>query len=206
MEPDEAKLRFVSFFAHGFREERKIYDSMDEWIACSDDFIAMRARAQKGVAGPPENEVLEEVVGAFGFKMEDVPKYPNIRERCQRIGPRWGYFYDAMYRGLSAWQHGDPSRATVASSLLLHIPEMRERSAFESLSMVLWSWDVVRELGMALAVIAKDEQSALLLAKMDARCQRAAVWAMGEAAEKFHGPSVIVRDEGTGRVKSARWR
>ncbi len=191
----EADVRYVSFIAHGFREERKIYESMDKWMKCSDEFIAVRATAQKAVEGPPDEEILSDVVGAFGFTLKEVPKYPSIQSRCQKIGPRWEFFYDAKYRGLSAWQHGDPSRATVASSLLLHVPEMRERSVFESLAMVVWAWDIIHELGVTLARTARDEATETSFSEMDAACQRAASWVMGEAAMKFHGACVVIGSE-----------
>lgn len=192
---EETDVRYVSFFAHAFREERKMYESMDKWTTYHDDFISTRAKAQLTVEEPPDDDVLDAVIKAFGLTGKQIPKYPSIHARCREIGPRWEFFYDAKYRGLSAWQHGDPSRATVTSSLLLHIPDMRERSVFESLAMVVWAWEITRELGHALARMVKAEEAVRVFSQMDAACQRAAASVMHDAAMKFHGPGVFIVDE-----------
>ena len=114
-----------------------------------------------------------------------VDRYPNIQQRCSDVGPIWGFFYDAKFRGLSAWQHGDTSRAAVSSSLMMHLSEYGERTVFESLIILIWTWELIYHLVCTMADFAGASQPDSLK-EINAICHTTASQCMQQAFLKYH--------------------
>jgi len=185
----DRRERFQSFYLRAFGEERKMYDALAPWESDSNDFIAMYAKHQRSIADPPTDATRDALFVDLEIGDKDaVPRFPSIEQRCRAIGPVWAFFYDAKYRGLSAWQHGDATRANLASSLTMHLPETSDRTVFESLLVVIWTWDLICELTRCMASFA-GQKSSEELEQLDTVCQYVAGQHMRRALEKYHFPS-----------------
>ncbi len=140
---DEDIERLGRFHIESVRHELNIQKSMNKWLDDEKGYISRGADRQVNIKNQTTEQLLEETKERYGFGGIKAPKYPSIRDRCIAINDNWAYFYDAKYRGLSAWQHGDISRIFVSSSFSQVMSSEKDRPLFESIGMASWSYDVL---------------------------------------------------------------
>ncbi len=181
--------RFHSFYKMAFEAERRMFDAMQHWRKHDNQDIVAYAEHQVSLKGAPTEEVLDQLFAELGIdNRDDVKSYPNIRQRCADLGPIWELFYDARYRGLSAWQHGDTSRAAVSSSLMIHLSEGSDRTVFESLIILIWSWELIYNLVATMAKFATVSVPESL-DEINADCVATTSVCLSEAVLKYHVPN-----------------
>jgi len=182
---DHDGSRLCSFCNSAYEAEKKMYDAIEKWESHPDPWIATYAHHQLKVQDPPcesaRNYILE-VLECTGKPA----KYPNIYERCTILGSAWEFLYDAMYRGLSAWQHGDMSRSATSSSLMLLLPEYAERTVFESLIVLMWTWELTNKASVALCEVGNKFDCLDEIERLNRLCQTVGSKCMGAALKKFH--------------------
>jgi len=180
--------RLRSFYTMAFESERRMYNAIQRWREHDDQDIVAYANYQLSIQGPPTDAARDELFAQLGIdNRDDVERYPNIQQRCTDLGPIWEFFYDAKFRGLSAWQHGDTSRAAVSSSLMMHLPQYSDRTVFESLIILIWTWELIYHLICAMADVANVPLPESLN-NTNAICHATASHCMREALEKYHLP------------------
>lgn len=180
-DPDYSKL--ASYYVAAFDAEKKMYESMSKWRSHSDEWISRYADRQSQVQDGPTDSSRCEMLTILGCA--DPAKYPNIFERSKRIGPTWEFLYDAMYRGLSAWQHGDMSRGHISSSLLLLMPEYAERTVFETMIVVMWTWELTYHVSIALFKFGRQLDAFEDIQKLHYLCNALARDCLTAAQQKF---------------------
>lgn len=178
--------RLQSLYIMAFDSERRMCDAISQWCGHPDRDVSARADHQMAVQDQPTDAARADLLRTLRVGDEaGIGQYPNIRQRCSDIGPIWEFFYDARFRGLSAWQHGDPTRAAVSSSLMMRFPEWSDRTVFESLLVASWTWDLLYYLIHTMAQFAgvsvPDSLSALHTA-----CRTATSYYMRHAFVKYH--------------------
>jgi hypothetical protein len=180
----DSDIRFRSFYHDSAERELSLQKTMQRWLQSADKQIRRRAEHQYGIRNGTTSSTLEKVREFTG----DVPKYPNLRERCRQLGETWDFNYDSRYRGLSSWQHGDASRILVAQAFQQIFPDDAERPVFESLSQCAWAWDAVHLLVTGLLRHSKraDEDGEKLDA-LDRFGQTVLSHHVGRASTKFQG-------------------
>jgi hypothetical protein len=182
---DSDESRFAAFYLSAYEAEHKMYEAVEKWKSHSDPWIARYAEHQLNVLDPPCKSARDEMIKIL--ECSDLPpKFPKIYQRCKELGPTWEFLYDAMYRGLSAWQHGDMSRSHISSSMLLLVPEYAERTVFETMIVVMWTWELTYRASHELFNLANQVETLAVLEKLNACCHDAAAECLSEAAEKFH--------------------
>lgn len=181
--PDQ-EIRFRSFYRDSVEREFSFQQTMQRWLQSSNQCIRRTAEHQYGIRNATTIKTLEEARQLMG----DVPKYPNLRERCRQLGEIWDFNYDSHYRGLSSWQHGDASRIIAAQAFQQIFPNEAERPVFESLSQCAWAWDVVHLLVTELLSHSKRaEEDGKKLNALHQFGHNVLAHHAGRAFTKFHG-------------------
>jgi len=149
--------RAKHFFVDAFRMEVVMDEAISKWVGYEDKFIHDNANNMTKVNFRPSRADLEKEKLKLGLPV-GIGRYPSVEQRCKDISPRWHFFYDSMYRGLSSWQHGDPSRYIFEpkSSESLNEPS---RPVFEGLVQLAWMYQILYETNRELAVILKCDQN-----------------------------------------------
>jgi len=182
--------RFRSYYVMSFESERRTYDSIHRWRDHTDQYIALYAEHQLSIEGQPTDDVRDKLYNQLGItNTEEVARYPNILQRCADVGSIWEYFYDSKYRGLSAWHHGDTTRAAVSSSLLMRFPQYSDRPVFESLIILVWTWELIFYLICTMADFAGVPLPESIK-QMNSACHATASKSMHRAFLKYHFPVV----------------
>lgn len=140
---DPDLLRLASFWKLSIREERAYDKHLSKWCSHSDRDISYAATSEREVrVSTPEN-LENDFLESLGIRPEAAPKWPKIRERAAEIGVIWEYFYDVRYRAYSTWQHGDLSRAALAPSLSIDLPNMKDRAQSEGIGVLSWAHEIL---------------------------------------------------------------
>lgn len=181
--PDSSQ-RFKSFYNDSVQREFKLQLGMERWMRSEDASLRQRAEKQAGV----RNATTEETLKATRELVGNPPPYPNLKERCRRLGEWWDFNYDAKYRGLSSWQHGDASRIIASQAFGQLYPEQAERPVFESLAHCAWAWDLVYNLVWELTKYSKQSETDRKELQLLNQCGHAALgYHLGKAVKKFQG-------------------
>lgn len=156
---DDDLSKFSRFHIGSVRQELNIQKAAEKWSDNNDEGISAISKQQKDIKDKTTNALLEEVKAIYGLSGQMVKKYPTIRDRCMSVGERWAHLYDAKYKGLSAWQHGDFSRAFVSSSFQQRNVGTKDRPLFETLGMLVWAYDVAHRFTQDFAIHIKDPEA-----------------------------------------------
>jgi hypothetical protein len=184
--PDD-KSRFGAFCINGVRQELAIQLRMKDWLSHPDAFIARHAKKQYYIKNATTEELLETFKQSLGFGDAKLPVYPNIKNRCSSLGDRWAFEYDARYKGLSAWQHGDFSRVGFSRTMSQILPEEIDRAVFESLGMVAWAFDLTYIFLKDLISHCNDQDSATSLERIYYESFIVVKHHLGESIRHFQG-------------------
>lgn len=85
------------------------------------------------------------------------PIWPNIEQRVQKLELKWRYQYDSIYRGLSAWQHGDASRLMTSEFLADQGLVSRDRRLYETIVTCVGAHGIVCDFASSLGKLARSE-------------------------------------------------
>ena len=140
---DPGLLRLASFWKLSIKEERAYDRHLSKWCSHSDKDISHAATSERKVRIPTPENLEKEFLENLGVRPETTPKWPKIRERAAEIGVIWEYFYDVRYRAYSTWQHGDLSRAAMAPSLSIDLPNMKDRAQSEGIGVLSWAHEIL---------------------------------------------------------------
>lgn len=173
--------RFKRFWLTSAKKEFDIQRSMDKWLNSKTESIKKRAEAQASI----KDGTNEALIAKMEKELGDQKTYPAIYDRCVALGSEWAFFYDYVYRGLSAWQHGDVTRSFVAQSWSQIFPDQEERPVFESLAQCAWSWDMVSLHLKKLMDQDRDSHTISQLEKMDRKAQNVINENLAMAVHKF---------------------
>lgn len=180
----DCSQRFKSFYNDSVQREFKLQEGMNRWVRSEDGSVRKRAEAQAGV----RNATTEETLKATRALVGEPPPYPNLKDRCRRLGEWWDFNYDAKYRGLSSWQHGDASRIIASQAFQQVYPEQAERPVFESLGQCAWAWDLVYHLVWELVKYSKQPEADRKELQLLNQSGHAALgYHLGKAVKKFQG-------------------
>lgn len=197
---DPTRTRFKAFMRTSLIAEQKLFEGLAAWEAHDNPYFSVIAKSQRAQTEAPTSARNERILEMYQLD-EAIPPYPNLRRRCETLGELWLFLYDSRYRGLSAWQHGDHTRAMVAS-VALQVPEFQERLLFESLNMVSWSWDLVFQFVLELASTPPVQTPEVpTFFNADAIYRELAHAAMDDAIIKYQRPDLLNLDEvGVGKA------
>ncbi len=183
----------ASFWRHGCVEERRFNDELRKWVKSDDEEIRRMATSEFLPEFPTIQELEAQMHEGWGLSFRQIPRWPRLQERAKSIGPIWSYLYDARYRALSTWHHGDLTRMFVSPSFRMLLPGEWDRNYYESTILASWTFDVywffARAFAKALSMSSEEDE----IARLGPNVRRMAFSHYQDHAKRFSNREVFQR-------------
>ncbi len=147
----KTRARYASFVFSSIDEDERSAGWISKIVKGSNSIYSRDAIGElSAIKSKPKDKLA--YAKTLRLNINQIPRYPNLRDRCTEIGEYWEYGYITRYRQAAGWSHGN-------INTLIHFPNSPFMSddthgtglrIFESIRMYIWEvlvlWNLVREI------------------------------------------------------------
>lgn len=148
--------RLASFMHAAAKEENKRNDKVGQWRDSQRPDLASAAKGDYQTLTCIE-EHRAALSQAFNLEAGFTFAWPTLEQRAKEVGPTWAFYYDAYYRALSGWQHGDTSRLLITEVFANADITTDDRAFYETFLMMGWAYQVATHFALGIGQLTNNE-------------------------------------------------